>query len=84
MQKGKAKEEQTLNSGDGSRNELQVSINSSGKFESEAPVASDPPQLMKIQLQGHKGLFICENQTQDSLNCIMVDNIYQETNVINK
>jgi hypothetical protein len=72
------------NSVDGSRYELQVSINSSDKSESEASVAYNPPQLMKIQLQSHKGLFICENQTQDSLNCIMVDNMYQETNVTTK
>jgi hypothetical protein len=59
---GKAKEEQTLNSVDESRNELRVSINSSNESESETSVASGPPQMMKIQLRSHKGLFVCENQ----------------------
>jgi hypothetical protein len=84
MQEGKAKEEQTLNSVDGSRNELPVSIISSYECESETSAASGPPQMMKFQLQSHKGLFICENQMQDSVNCIMVDNIYQETHVTTK
>jgi hypothetical protein len=68
MKECKAKEEQTLNSVNGSRNELQYSINSFDESESETSVASGPPQMMKIQLQSHKGLFIWENQTQVSLN----------------
>jgi hypothetical protein len=58
MQKGKAKEEQTLNSVDRSRNELRVSINSFDESEYETSVASNPPQMMRIHLRSHKRSFV--------------------------
>ncbi len=63
MQEGKAEDKETLNTVNESRNELRVSIDLSDESEYETSVASSPPQMMKIQLQSHKGLFVCENQT---------------------